>query len=160
MKIKILYFLLVFNLIATAFLALQYFDFSNNMKDKVLKVRGLVVVDPTGMERVVIGAPLPEPIILGKRFPRGPRGGGISGILLYDAEGNERSGYVTDDNYPNVFFTLDALGQQKALFLTEPQGATSLWIWANDKNKFELTTSDDATSLKVLSNGKNIIRGN
>ncbi len=155
MKMKILYSLLVVNLISTAFLAHQYFNM-NKFSDKILKVRGLVVVDSTGVERVVLGAPLPNPIILGKRYPRG---GNTSGILLYDANGTERSGYVTDDNYPNVFFTLDAIGPQRALFLAEPQGATSLWLWSDNNNRFAVTTSIDTTSFEILSNGKKLKLG-
>jgi hypothetical protein len=34
--------------------------------EKILRVRGLVVVDENGMERVRIGAPLPDPPFLGK----------------------------------------------------------------------------------------------
>ncbi|RMG67669.1 MAG: hypothetical protein D6715_04240 [Calditrichaeota bacterium] len=159
MKIKLLYFLVVVNLLLTAFLIFKHFDSDGNLENKILKVRGLVVVDSAGVERVIIAAPLPDPIQFGKRVPRDRNGSTVSGILLYDAEGNERSGYVTSDIYPNVFFTLDALGAQKLLFLAEPQGATSLFIWANDSNRFELTTSDDATNFKVLSQGKYLIGG-
>jgi len=141
MKIKILYVLLTANLIATAFLAHRYLDVTKT-SDKVLKVRGLVVVDSSGAERVVIGAPLPHPMMLGKRFPRD---GNISGILLYDADGEERSGYVTGDDFPNILFTLERVGQQRALFLAEPQGATSLLLWGDNGNKFALTASDDTT---------------
>ena len=57
-----------------------------------LRLRQLSIVDTNGVERVRIGAPLPEPPMLGKRFHRD---GPISGILLFDAEGNERTGYAT-----------------------------------------------------------------
>src|SRR5512135_925068 len=70
--------------------------------DRILTLRGLAIVDARGVERVRIQAPLPDPLILGKRFPRG---GPVSGVILSDDEGNERSGYVTSDGYPNVFFT-------------------------------------------------------
>jgi hypothetical protein len=59
----------------------------------ILRVRGLSVVDERGMERVYIGAPVVDPLRFGKRFRRGP----VSGILLFDCAGNERSGYVTTD---------------------------------------------------------------
>src|SRR5437868_3696323 len=61
---------------------------------QILRVRGLIVVDEHGIERVWIGAPLPDPSFLGKR---GQRQAPISGILLMDADGTERSGYVTDE---------------------------------------------------------------
>src|SRR5262245_60511770 len=117
---------------------------------EVLRVRGLIVVDQNGTERVRIQAPLPDPIMLGKRIPRG---GQVSGILLFDEEGNERSGYVTSDGYPNVFFTLDSLAQQHVLFLAEPQGATTLRMWAGDRNVVDLGVSDEAPHLQITRQG-------
>jgi hypothetical protein len=118
----------------------------------ILRVRGLVVVDANGTERVRIEAPLPEPLILGKRFPRG---GDVSGIMLYDDEGNERGGYVTSDGFPNVFFTLDSLGKQHVLFLAEPQGDTAFYIW-NGENAFRLSVGEEGVSLKIRSDGETI----
>jgi hypothetical protein len=79
----------------------------NAAPDSILRVRGLVVVDERGVERVWIGAPVTEPRVLGKRFNRG---GKASGILLFDAEGNERGGYVTFDEEGTAHFSLDAVG--------------------------------------------------
>lgn len=121
--------------------------------EDILRVRGLVVVDENGTERVWIGAPLPEPLILGKRFPRG---GNVSGVMLYDDEGNERGGYVTSDDFPNVFFTLDSLGKQHVLFLAEPQGDTALWVW-NGENAFRLNVGEEGAGLKISSRGETIL---
>ena len=91
-----------------------------------LRLRQLSIVDANDVERVRIGAPLPEPTILGKRYHRD---GPISGILLFDAEGNERTGYATSDDYPNVIFTLDSMATQHVLFMAEPQGSPTLMMW-------------------------------
>jgi hypothetical protein len=119
---------------------------------KILRVRGLSVVDEKGTERVFIGAPVREPLMLGKRFPRG---GAMSGILLFDEDGTERSGYCTTDGYPNVLFTLDAIGRQHALFMAEPQGATALWIW-NGANSFKLGVDEEEAGLKISAGGKTV----
>jgi len=119
-------------------------------QDKIIRVRGIVVVDENGTERVWIGAPVPEPLILGKRFPRGGR---MSGIILFDEEGNERSGYCTSDGYPNVLFTLDSIGRQHVLFMSEPQGDTTLRLW-NGGNSFKLDIGEEESSLKLSSGGK------
>jgi hypothetical protein len=119
-------------------------------QDKILRVRGIVVVDENGTERVWIGAPVPEPLILGKRFPRGGR---MSGIILFDEEGNERSGYCTSDGYPNVLFTLDSIGRQHVLFLSEPQGDTTLRLW-NGGNSFNLNIGEEESSLKLSQKGE------
>ena len=120
---------------------------------KILRARGLSIVDEKGTERVFIGAPVREPLLLGKRFPRG---GAMSGILLFDEDGTERSGYCTSEGYPNVLFTLDAIGKQHALFMAEPQGATSLWIW-NGASGFKLGVDEDAANLKMTAGGKTIL---
>ena len=122
---------------------------SSNQED-ILRVRGIVVIDEKGTERVWIGAPVPEPLILGKRFPRG---GKMSGIILFDEEGNERSGYCTSDGYPNVLFTLDSIGQQHVLFMAEPQGDTALWVW-NGENSFKLSIGEETSSLKLSQKGE------
>jgi hypothetical protein len=55
--------------------------------DCILHVRGLVVEDPSDHERVRLGAPLPDPMRHGVRIKRqGP----ISGLLISDANGDER----------------------------------------------------------------------
>ncbi len=119
-------------------------------QEKILRVRGIAVVDENGTERVWIGAPVPEPLILGKRFPRG---GKMSGIILFDKEGNERSGYCTSDSYPNVLFTLDSIGQQHVLFMAEPQGDTALWIW-NGGSSFKLNIGEETSSLTLSQKGE------
>jgi len=118
--------------------------------DGFLRVRGIVVVDEKGTERVWIGAPVPDPLIMGKRHPRG---GNASGIVLLDEEGNERSGYLTTNGYPNVMFTLDGMDQQHVLFLNEPQGTPSLTMWKGD-NRLQLGVGDSAPWLKVFKKEK------
>ena len=80
----------------------------------------------------------------------------MSGILLFDEDGTERSGYCTSEGYPNVLFTLDAIGKQHALFMAEPQGATSLWIW-NGASGFKLGVDEDEANLKMTAGGKTIL---
>ncbi len=120
--------------------------------DGLLRVRGLSVVDANGVERVRIGAPLPAPLDLGKRFPRG---GEIGGLLLFDAEGNERSGYVTSDDYPNVFFTLDSIGRQQVLFMADPGGEPFLRLWYGDA-AVETSVGDAGPQLK-LTRGRDVL---
>ncbi len=122
------------------------------MNDGILRVRGLSVIDANGVERVRIGAPLPEPLDVGKRFPRG---GEIGGILLFDAEGNERSGYVTSDDYPNVFFTLDSIGRQQVLFMADPGGTPFLRLWYGDA-AVQTSVDEDGPALK-LTRGREVL---
>jgi hypothetical protein len=78
----------------------------------------------------------------------------MSGILLFDEEGNERSGYVTTDGYSNVMLTLDGIGKQHALFLAEPHGSPTLWLWGETrKNDFMVNVNSDSPSLRLTRNG-------
>lgn len=97
--------------------------------DSVLRVRGLSVVDEKGKERVRIGAPLPDPLLLGKRYKRD---GAVSGILLMDGEGNERSGYFTSDEPGTVALTLDTVQGQTAQFLANDETGANLQMRDND----------------------------
>ena len=91
-----------------------------------LRVREIVVVDANGTPRVRIAAPLPDPIMLGKRSKRG---GEVSGIILYDAEGNERGGYVTDEER-NVALTLDEINR------------AAVHLGVNDRGEMHLALSN------------------
>ena len=44
---------------------------------QILRARGLIITDEKGTERIVIGAPLPDPLILGRRHKRD---GPVSGL--------------------------------------------------------------------------------
>ncbi len=155
MKIKQLSILLIINLITTSAILIHLFmnrnielDFSN----EIIKVRGLIVTDSLGVERVILGAPLPPPQMHGYRFDRGDNSD-VSGVMLYDSEGQERGGYVTDNNYGNVFLTLDSKTSQKVLFVTEPQGTSTLRMWGRNGNQIEIGAGDAGAWFHAVNNG-------
>ncbi|MDR6300987.1 hypothetical protein [Mesonia maritima] len=155
MKNSTLKFLLLANLLVTIGLVIYVIrnqQVEIDLSDEILKVRGLVVTDSTGVERVIIGSHLPPAQSQGYRFYRGDNSG-VSGVMLYDHEGQERGGYVTDDSYGNVFLTLDSKISQRVLFMAEPQGAASLKMWAKNGNQLNLGTSDEGTWLETSKNG-------
>src|SRR5450755_1985071 len=94
-------------------------------KHDIVTARGLIIVDENGKTRVRIGALLPEPIIMGKRQKSG---GSIAEILLYDARGNERGGYVTDNSGGNAFLTLDSNVGQEVTLVAYPNGGAEFGI--------------------------------
>jgi len=97
----------------------------------ILTVRGLIVVDDKGVQRVRIGAPLPDPIVNGRNVPRQ---GVVSGILIYDADGDERGGYVTEA-HGDAMLTLDAKGRQQTIFIANRDGGANLSVWSgNNRN--------------------------
>lgn len=145
--------LLALNLLATGYLlASQYANrrIELDLSDKIIAVRGLVVTDSSGVERVIIGADLPDPQGHGYRFSRG---GSVSGVMLYDSEGQERGGYVTDNDYGNIFLTLDSKTSQRALFIAEPQGAATLQVWGNNGNKISIGAADEGIQFELIENG-------
>lgn len=120
--------------------------------DSVLRVRGLIVVDEKGTERVRIGAPLPDPLLLGKRLKRD---GSISGILLMDGEGNERSGYFTSDEPGTVALTLDTVQGQTAQFLANDDYGANLQMRDQDHgHSVELYAVGNAPNLIITRAGK------
>jgi hypothetical protein len=119
-------------------------------QDRILKARGLAIVDEHGKIRVRIGAPLPEPIIMGKEQKRDDS---ISGILIYDALGNERGGYVTDNSVGNAFLTLDSNIGQAATLVAYPQGGAEFGINDDEKNKVVMSALKSGPRFRLIRGG-------
>jgi hypothetical protein len=125
-------------LVALCFLLVMGFELRTIralQEPHVLRVRQLAVVDEHGTERVLIGAPLPDPMILGRRHRRD---GPVSGVVIADSTGTERGGYVTSDGGDNALLTLDGQGFQTVLLLAEPDGSTMFRIWDRDKGSITM----------------------
>lgn len=108
--------------------------------DGVLEVRGLVVKDEHGTPRVILGAPVPDPIKDGKPSPRlAP----LSGLLILDHEGNERGGYGTASvgKYSEAFLTLDdARGREVFTVVANADAGATLTL-RNQKGAMALFTT-------------------
>ena len=115
-----------------------------------LRVRGLVVVDDKGIERVRLGAPLPDPIVNGRSMPRQ---GVVAGMLIYDAEGDERGGYVTE-SHGDAMLTLDAKGRQQTIFIANRDGGANLSVWSgNNRNDNYVSVQAVPTPLIEIKQG-------
>jgi hypothetical protein len=121
--------------------------------DGELRVRGITIVDEHGVERVKIAAPLPDPITLGKR---GKRDDSISGILIYDARGNERGGYATDNSVGNAFLTLDSDRMQAVTLVAYPGGGAELGVQNEKKDAVALSAVDDGPKVKLVRAGETV----
>lgn len=147
--------LLVINLLVTGYLIINQYLNRNlelDLSNKIISVRGIVITDSSGVERIIIGSQIPDPQGHGYRFSRGAS---VSGIMLYDSEGQERGGYVTDNDYGNIFLTLDSKTSQRALFIAEPQGAATLQVWGNNGNKISIGAADEGIQFEIIENGIN-----
>lgn len=162
MKSKLVQLVSMANLLFFTFYLFSYGDKnkpnSTDLEDTILKVRGLVVVDSLGIERVILGAPLPTAqSSLGNRLYPREKGTDVFGVMLYDAEGQERGGYVTDDDYGNAFLTLDSKTSQTFLALAEPNGGVALQLWdRKGRNKISLELSDSLARINLKNNNRNI----
>ncbi len=72
---------------------------------RVITARGLVIQDASGQARVILGAPVPDPVSQG--VTQGPRASPLSGLILLGADGSERGGYGTADVGDEAVLTLD-----------------------------------------------------
>lgn len=114
--------------------------------------REIVVVDPSGRERIVLGSPLPEPRLAGVRSKRGEL---VSGILLFDGEGNERGGYVTGDAPSSgVALTLDEIGRMSVGLWAGERGSSGLRIGNQDGNSVELAVNPAGSFVAVRERGE------
>jgi hypothetical protein len=92
---------------------------STTDKNGIMHLRGLVVEDGNHRERVRLCAPLPDPVIHGVPYKRS---GAVSWLIISDADGNERGGYVTSDQVDEAFLSLDSEDEQQVLFLDKSEG--------------------------------------
>ena len=122
-------------------------------RDKVLRVRGIIVEDTKGRPRIMLGAPVAKVagrkdqediyglIVVGENgtdrvivsYPLpGPQreGEAAGGVLLNDARGGERGGYVAADN-GEVVLTLDGTKDEAIKLGVDPTKPVS-WIAMND----------------------------
>ena len=99
---------------------------STSPQSENLRVRSLTVIDEHGVERVVIGAPVPDPVLGGSRRPRVAE---MSGIILNGPDGNERGGYGTSDIGGEAFLTLDgARGGEVFRVVANAEAGASLFV--------------------------------
>ena len=143
---------LSFGILATAYFLHSTKPVLASSDDKILHVRGLVVEDANGVERVRIGAPLPDP--MEADGVRHRRAGVISGLLISDAKGTERGGYVTADATDEAFFTLDSRKGQEVLFLANPGGGTNFDLFDREGNEANITVFPKGPNFVMKQRGK------
>jgi hypothetical protein len=106
------------------------------VKDAVfgsIKAREVVVVDAKGTVRTRISGDVPDAVMAGGRVSR--RGDKAAGMIIYDAEGIERGGYVTTDTESNAMITLDSKHRMSAIMVAGPDQsqAAALSIITKDR---------------------------
>ncbi len=138
---------------------LWLFESRGNVRAAVsesLTVKRLAVVDDKGTERVVIAAPLPDPVVLGQRFKRS---GVISGVAIYDRDGNERGGYATTDTGSGALLSLDAANGEvfKVVANAGQKDGGTLYLFNGKHDGVVLTTHSQPT-IEMVQNRKIIFK--
>ena len=151
---RLIYFVFIVSCAWLATLVLLYVDHRKATgAGGELRLRALTIVDEHGVERVKIAAPLPDPIMLGKRTPRDDS---IAGILIYDARGNERGGYVTDNSVGNALLTLDSDRRQQVTLVAYAGGGAEIGIQNEKKDAIALSAVDQGPKMKLVRAGETI----
>ena len=116
--------------------------------DRVITVRGLIVNDASGQARVVLGAPVPDPVVGGKVSRRD---GALSGLILIGADGNERGGYATGDTGDGAILTLDSRdGAEVFKVFANPDAGASLFVMHQNGAAAMLTTYQGKPELQLV----------
>jgi hypothetical protein len=111
---------------------------------EILRARGLILVDEKGTERIVMGAPVPDP-------PQGKRVFPANGITFQDAKGKERGGLgILDDG--RIVYALDSENCDRVGLFVFPDGRAGLLVNDDHMNgRLLLQTEQDGTaSLRFL----------
>ncbi len=95
---------------------------------RVIEARGLIIHDASGQPRVILGAPVPDPLSRGR--PQGPRATALSGLIRLGPEGSERGGYGTSDRGGEALLTLDDATGTTEVFkvVANPDRGASLMV--------------------------------
>lgn len=113
--------------------------------NEVLTVRQLNVVDEAGTKRLILGAPLPGPMMGGK--PQSRRSA-ASGLSINDSNGNEVGGIgMLDDGTQVLCF--DQNGRERACLYVLPTGRAGLML-QDPKGRQRIGVTVDADSTSAL----------
>lgn len=95
-----------------------------------ISAREIAVVDGKGVIRARLSGDLPDGVMANGHVAK--RGSKAAGVMLYDEQGIERGGYVTQDEGSNVMLTLDSKYRQSTLFVAGPEDsqASALRLWS------------------------------
>lgn len=113
-----------------------------------VKAREVVVVDANGVVRARLGGDLPDAVMANHRVSK--RGSKAGGLIIYDEEGIERGGYVTQDTGSNAMLTLDSKYHQAALFVAGPDEdqTSALALW-RPGSSVELRSDSNGSRLSI-----------
>ena len=111
---------------------------------ETLRVRKLVVLDDAGKERIVIAAPIPDPVVDGKAVKRRVAVG--AGIQFKEPDGTERGGIASEDDGSFMFGIDDRSGQERAHLYYIPSRGSGVFLQSkNGSNSLSLLNPSDSS---------------
>ncbi|KQW93860.1 hypothetical protein ASC94_14950 [Massilia sp. Root418] len=113
-----------------------------------VRAKEVVVVDGKGIVRARLGGDLPDAVMAGGHVAK--RGSKAAGMIIYDEEGIERGGYVTQDEGSNAMITLDSKHRMAALMVAGPDPTQDSALTLITKNGgIELRSDSNGSRLSV-----------
>jgi hypothetical protein len=129
----------------------------SSARETRLRVRSVAVVDERGIERVLIAAPLPDPVSGGKSSPRRSA---AYGLQFNDAKGNEFGGITIADDGALVHCFDWAQGEATCMFampsgeagfeVKAPKGKTRGQLLLSPNGDVSLKLNDQDERLRAL----------
>jgi hypothetical protein len=98
-----------------------------------IRLHKLVVLDHEGKERIVIAAPIPDPLVNGRRMRR--RTGVSAGVQFKDPDGTERGGIASEDDGSFMFGIDDEHGRERAHLYYIPNRGSGVYLQGENGNQ-------------------------
>jgi hypothetical protein len=113
-----------------------------------IRATEVAIVDAKGVVRARLGGDLPDAVALDGRVMK--RGSKAAGLIIYDEQGLERGGYVTQDEGSNAMLTLDSKYRQAVLLVAAPdkEQVSALKLWTPE-SAIELRSDSDGSRLSA-----------
>lgn len=118
-----------------------------------IRTTQIEIVDSKGVIRARLGGDLPDGVAADGRVLS--RGSKAAGLIIYDEQGLERGGYVTQDTGSNAMLTLDSKHDQSVLLVAGPdkQQASALRLWTQE-GAIELRSDSAGSRLTAFEGNK------
>ncbi len=110
----------------------------------IIRARGLVIVDDAGVERIVLGAPTPDP-------SAGRRAAPLYGLVINAADGSERGGYgVIDADNSTILSLDDKDGGEVFKVAGNTNAGATIWVQHQSGSAAALTTYRGRPELHMI----------
>jgi hypothetical protein len=128
--------------VATMVAVLLFGGWQSRDRHHVITAKRIIIEDEQGVQRLILGAPSPDPVMHGKvQKRRSP----FSGLVINDAKGDERGGIgMMDDGTMSMCF--DQNGRERTCSYVLPNGRAGVLVSdPQGRDRISLTSEPDGT---------------